>query len=221
MAWALRFYRSTVGKKVLMALTGVFLFGFVIIHLIGNLQIFIGQKVFDEYAAILKETPALVWGMRVALLISVVAHIVVSVQLAALNKSARPVGYRQHEFAAARYAARTMIWSGPIVGLFVIYHLLHFTIGTVHPTHPDFDPTDVYMNVVRGFQVWPVSAFYILAILGLGLHMSHGIWSMFQSLGLTHPKVDGLVRTGALVVAGIMVAGYISIPVAVLAGTVH
>ena len=121
----------------------------------------------------------------------------------------------------ASYAARTMVWSGPIIGLFVIYHLLHFTVGTVHPSQPDFRADAVYANIVSGFQQWPVALFYIVAVLSLGLHIAHGIWSMFQSIGLNHPKYELMIKRGAMILSSLIVVGYVSIPLAVLIGVVR
>ena len=220
MHWTLRFYYSSLGQKIVMAATGVILFGFIIGHLIGNLQIFAGPEVLDSYARFLKEKPEVILTTRVMLLASLGLHILAATQLTIRNRSARPIAYRLHKYDEASYAARTMVWSGPIIGLFVIYHLLHFTVGTVHPSQPDFHAEAVYANVVSGFQQWPIALFYIVAILSLGLHIAHGVWSMFQSIGLNHPKYQPLIRRSAAVLTTLIVAGYVSIPVAVLIGVV-
>ena len=221
MHWMLRPYNSSVGKKIIMAVTGVILFGFIIGHLIGNLQIFAGAEVLDSYARFLKEKPEIVWTTRVMLLLSVGMHILAASQLAVRNRSARPISYRLHKYDEASYASRTMVWSGPIIGLFVIYHLLHFTVGTVHPSQPDFRADAVYANIVSGFQQWPVALFYIVAVLSLGLHIAHGIWSMFQSIGLNHPKYELIIKRGAMILSSLIVVGYVSIPLAVLIGVVR
>ncbi len=221
MHWMLRPYNSSVGKKIIMAVTGVILFGFIIGHLIGNLQIFAGAEVLDSYARFLKEKPEIIWTTRVMLLLSVGMHILAASQLAVRNRSARPISYRLHKYDEASYAARTMVWSGPIIGLFVIYHLLHFTVGTVHPSQPDFRADAVYSNIVSGFQQWPVALFYIVAVFGLGLHIAHGIWSMFQSIGLNHPKYELMIKRSAMILSSLIVAGYVSIPLAVLIGVVR
>ena len=221
MHWVLRFSSSSLGKKIVMAATGVILFGFIIGHLIGNLQIFAGPEVLDSYARFLKERPEVIWTARVTLLASVGLHILAATQLTIRNRSARPVAYRLHKYEEASYAARTMVWSGSIIGLFVIYHLLHFTVGTVHPSQPDFRAEAVYANVINGFQQWPVALVYIVAMLGLGLHMAHGVSSMFQSIGLNHPTYEPLIRRSAVVLSFLIVAGYVSIPFAVLIGAVR
>ena len=221
MHWVLRFYGSSLGMKIVMAATGVILFGFIIGHLIGNLQIFAGPEVLDSYARFLKEKPEVIWTARVTLLASAGLHILTAMQLTIRNCSARPIAYRLHRYDEASYAARTMVWSGPIIGLFVIYHLLHFTVGIVHPSQPDFRAEAVYANVVSGFQQWPVALFYILAVLSLGLHIAHGVSSMFQSIGLNHPKYEPSIRRSAVVLSSVIVAGYVSIPIAVLIGVVR
>ena len=234
MHWMLRPYSSSVGKKIVMAVSGVILFGFIIGHLIGNLQIFRRDpfrvhhrpshreppEVLDSYARFLKEKPEVLWTTRVILLAALGLHIFAATQLAIRNRSARPIGYRLHKYEEASYASRTMVWSGPIIGLFVIYHLLHLTLGTVHPSQPDFRAEAVYANVVSGFQQWPVALFYIVAVSSLGLHIAHGVWSMFQSVGLNHPKYELMIQRSALILSSLIVAGYVSIPLAVLMGVV-
>ena len=213
-----RFYTSTVGKKAVMAISGCVLFLFVLGHLIGNLQIYEGPEKLNRYAVFLRSLPALLWTVRVVLLAMVVLHIWSSVQLALRNLEARPIGYVKKKAAGSTYASRTMYWSGPIILAFVIYHLLDFTFGTVNP---DFVAGDVYSNVVASFSVIPVSAFYIIAMLLLGMHLYHGLWSMFQSLGFYHPRYTLALKRLAAAVAILIAAGNISIPVAVMAGVVR
>ena len=201
-----------------MAVSGCILFLFVVGHLIGNLQIYEGPDALNRYAVLLRTEPPLLWAVRIVLLAMVLLHIWSSVQLAARNISARPDGYVEKKAAGSSYASRTMYWSGPIILAFVIYHLLDFTFGKVNP---HFEPGNVYGNVVASFQVIPVAAFYIVAMLLLCLHLYHGLWSMFQSLGIAHPRWTPLLRRGAAVVAILIAAGNISIPVAVLAGWVR
>jgi succinate dehydrogenase / fumarate reductase cytochrome b subunit len=213
-----KFYSSTTGKKAAMAVSGCILFLFVVGHLIGNLQIYEGPDQLNRYAVLLRTEPPLLWAVRIVLLAMLLLHIWSSVQLAARNISARPEGYVQKKATGSSYASRTMYWSGPIILAFVIYHLLDFTFGKVNP---HFEPGNVYGNVVASFQVIPVAAFYIIAMLLLCLHLYHGLWSMFQSLGIAHPRWTPLLRRGAAVVAMLIAAGNISIPVAVLAGLVR
>jgi len=211
------FYSSTTGKKAAMAVSGCILFLFVVGHLIGNLQIYEGPDKLNQYAELLRSMPALLWSVRTVLLAMVLLHIWTSVQLAVRNIGARPEGYRVKKAAGSSYASRTMYWSGPIVLAFVIYHLLDFTFGKVNP---HFEPGNVYSNVVASFQAIPVAAFYIIAMLLLCLHLYHGLWSMFQSLGVAHPRYTPMLRKGSAVVATLIAVGNISIPVAVLSGWV-
>ena len=216
-AGSLRFWQTTVGKKAIMAVTGFILFGFVVGHLLGNLQIFLPPEKINHYSATLKSLPALLWSVRIALLVAVGLHIWSSFELWLLQRAARPINYVKKANLNSTYASRTMLWSGPIILAFLIFHLLHFTFGTVHPGGP-FDEHNVYNNVVTGFQVWPVSFFYIIAMIMLCYHLYHGLWSMFQSLGFSHPVYTPWLRLFAKVVAILIAAGNISIPVAVLAG---
>jgi succinate dehydrogenase cytochrome b subunit len=215
---AARFYEATIGKKVVMAVTGVILFGFVVGHLVGNLQIFLGREKIDAYGEFLHSKPSLLWAARSVLLLTVVFHITASIQLAHLKSEARPVGYVKKASVGSTYASRTMMWSGPIILAFVIYHLLHFTLGTVHPS---FHEGRVYDNMVSGFQQIPVSIAYIVAMVLLGMHLRHGVWSMFQSIGVAHPRYTRMIKIFATVVTIFIVFGNISIPVAVMAGIVR
>ena len=213
----LRFWQTTVGKKAIMAVTGFMLFGFIVGHLLGNLQIYLPPEKINHYSAALKALPALLWSARITLLIAVGLHIWSSYKLWILQREARPIKYIKKANLNSTYASRTMLWSGPIILAFLIFHLLHFTFGTVHPGGP-FDEHNVYNNVVTGFQVWPVSLFYIVAMIMLCYHLYHGLWSMFQSLGFSHPVYTPWLKGLAKVVAILIAVGNISIPVAVLAG---
>ena len=213
----MHFYNSTIGKKAAMAVSGLVLFLFVAGHLVGNLQIYEGPEKLNNYAAFLRSMPALLWSVRITLIVMVVLHIWSSVQLALRKFDARPAGYVQHKATQSSYASRTMYWSGPIILAFVIYHLLDFTFGTVNP---DFQEGNVYANVIASFQLIPVSAFYIIAMLLLCMHLYHGLWSMFQSLGFSHPRYTPVLKRAAAAVAILIAAGNISIPVSVLAGLV-
>jgi succinate dehydrogenase / fumarate reductase, cytochrome b subunit len=217
MIWALTFYGTSIGKKAVMAITGVILLGFVVGHMLGNLQVFIGANQMNEYAALLKANAALLWSVRIVLLVAVIWHIVAAVQLTRMSQRSRPAGYYYKDVIQADYAARTMRWSGPIIAVFVIYHLLHFTTGSVHP---QFDVHNVYRNVISGFRVWPVSLFYIIAMVALAFHLWHGSWSMFQTLGLVNPKSDKIIRRLAAIATLAIAIGFISIPMAVLAGLI-
>lgn len=209
------FYRTTVGKKAVMAATGAILFGFLIGHMAGNLQFFLGREVLNAYAEKLHALGAALWAVRFALLGAVVLHIWAAFQLWLLQRDARPVSYKKFTPQGSTYASRTMYWSGPIIAVFVIYHLLHFTVGTAHP---DFEHLNAYDNVVIGFKQPLVSLFYIGAMVLLGFHLYHGIWSMFQSLGFAHPRYTPKLKTFAKVFTVFLVLGFIIVPLAVLAG---
>ncbi len=211
---------SSVGMKVVMAVTGIIFFGFVCIHMIGNLQVYLGPAAINHYAVFLRELfhGAALWIFRAVLLVSVILHVWAATVLTLDNWRARPVGYRKLRWRESDYASRTMGWSGPIILLFVVYHLMDFTFGNVHP---GFVEGDVYHNFITGFQVWPVSAFYILAMLALGFHLWHGVWSMLQTLGLAHPRYNVWRHVVAAVFAVIVTGGNISFPVAVLTGVLR
>jgi succinate dehydrogenase / fumarate reductase, cytochrome b subunit len=213
------FWASTVGKKIVMAVTGILLFAFVIGHLLGNLQVFEGPAKLNAYGAFLHSIGEFLWPVRIILLIAVALHIVATVQLALRKKRARPVEYSVKKAIASSYASRTMYWSGPIVLAFIIFHLLHLTAGYIHPGAAYIEG-DVYHNVVSGFQVWWVSLSYIVAVSLLGLHLRHGLWSMFQTLGIHQPQYTLRFKKAALVIALLITLGYISIPISVLLGLV-
>ncbi len=216
---ALGFWQTTNGKKVVMAVTGLIMFLFVVGHLLGNMLVFGGRDAINSYARFLHFDVGLLWIIRGILILSVVLHIVATVQLALRNKRARPVGYSRREAINSSYASRTMYWSGPIVLAFIIFHLLQFTAGYIHP-EAIFVSGDVYQNLIAGFQVWWVAAWYIFAIILLGFHLRHGLWSMFQSVGMAHPEHLPTLKRTALAVATIIVLGYISIPISILLGLV-
>jgi len=227
MSWWLSFYRTSVGKKAVMASTGILLFGFVLVHMMGNLKLYLGQEHFNEYAKWLHEVgaPAIphsgaLWIFRLVLLVAVVLHAHSAYVLTLDNWKARPVDYKKRRTLEATYAARTMRWGGVILALFVLYHVVHLTLGPSW-VHPDFKAGDAYHNVVAGFQVWWVSALYIVANIFLGLHLYHGLWSMFRSLGWIRPGVDKPTRRFAQVFAWVITLGNLSFPLAVLAGVVR
>ena len=212
-----RFYESTIGKKAIMAVTGLILFGFLVVHMLGNLQVFIGREVMDHYAETLHGNPALLWTVRTILLISVALHIWASIQLFRIKKDARPVSYVKRTNVGSSWASRSMMLTGPIIAAFVVFHLLHLTTGTIHP---QFVELHAYENLVSGFLVVPFALVYIAAMILIGFHLSHGIWSMFQSMGMSHPRYTPLIKKFASVFSWILVAGFISVPVAVLTGVV-
>jgi len=211
-------YGSTLGKKILMAVTGIILFVFVIGHMIGNLQLYLGAEQLNHYAELLQSNKPFLWSFRMVLLFCVGVHVLAAVQLWLRNRRSRPVKYRVFNPPAVDYAARTMVWSGPIILLFILYHLGDFTIGC---TNPDFIRGDVYHNVVSSFQVWWVAGIYILANLLLAIHLYHGLWSLFQTFGWDHPRFGPVRRWLAIAFAMLIGAGNISMPLAVLTGVVR
>jgi succinate dehydrogenase / fumarate reductase cytochrome b subunit len=213
-----RFYESTIGKKAIMAVTGLVLFGFLIAHMLGNLQIFLGPAVMDHYAETLHSTVEVLWPVRIILAVSVILHIWASISLSKVKRDARPVSYVKHTNVTSSWASRSMMLSGPIVALFVVYHLLHLTTGTLHP---NFEPLHAYENLVAGFAVVPVAIIYIVVMIFIGFHLSHGIWSMFQSIGFSHPRYTPAIKKFAAIFSWILIAGFISVPLAVLTGLVR
>jgi succinate dehydrogenase / fumarate reductase cytochrome b subunit len=217
-----------VGKKVVMAFTGGLLLGFVVGHMLGNLKIFLGAEAIDAYAAFLRTMGEplfpysfLLWVARIVLLACVALHITAAVQLTRMNWAARPQGYDTKKSIVTTYAARTMRWSGVILALFVVYHLLHLTAGVVGFQRGQFHHLSVYHNVVAGFSVWYVSLFYIAAMACLCLHLDHGIWSMFQTLGWNNARTTSALQTLSRGLALAVFVGFISVPVAVLAAWVR
>jgi succinate dehydrogenase / fumarate reductase cytochrome b subunit len=222
MGWVLKFAQSSIGAKILMAISGALLFGFVMGHMLGNLQIFLGQQPYNDYAHFLKSTPELLWTARLGLLAAVSVHIITGIRLAFLNRSARPVDYKEKSFTKATLTSRSMLYTGSVVLAFIVYHLAHFTLGLTDPTHSGLiDPKgyhDAYSMFVYGFQNVYVSSFYIVAMVLLGLHLEHGVSSMFQTLGINHPRFNGLLNRVGPVFAVIVVLGNCSMPLAVMLG---
>ncbi|MDX2053402.1 MAG: succinate dehydrogenase cytochrome b subunit [Polyangiaceae bacterium] len=212
-------FSQTVGLKVLMAVTGLALVGFLVAHLAGNALIFVGPEAINAYSAELHAHPELLWAARLGLLASVCVHIVCAFKLWMRNKDARPVGYKVRKDAATTYAARTMYISGPIVFFYLFYHLAHLTFGTPMGDY-EHSSTDVYANLVNGFQIPWVAVSYMLANLCVGFHIYHGIWSMTQSIGLNSPKVQPRLRSLSAAAAILLTLGNISIPLSVWLGLV-
>jgi succinate dehydrogenase / fumarate reductase cytochrome b subunit len=210
---ALTLHQTTIGKKVIMALSGVIIVGFTIGHFLGNLNLYLGPEAMNGYAEKLQSLPPLVWGTRLVLLFAVGAHIWAAVSLWARNLQARGSRYEKRKDLATDYAARTMYWSGPILFLFVVFHLLHFTILPAHPG-------DVYRNVVEGFQIPVIAGVYIAGNVALGFHIFHGIFSAFQTLGASHPRYDTYRRDAAIAISATITIGNLSFPISVLAGLV-
>ncbi len=214
------FLGSTIGRKIVMAATGVILFGFVVAHMAGNLQIYLGPSAMNHYAVFLRELlhGSGLWIARGVLLVSVVAHVWAAVSLTRLDLAARPVGYREWKPRESTYASRTMRWTGVLLAAFIVYHLLDFTFGTVNP---GFEEGNVYGNVIRSFSVVPVAVMYVAAMGLLALHLKHGTLSMLRTLGMSHPRHQAIAAQVLNVVVGLTIAANISFPVAVLFGWVR
>lgn len=224
MGWVWQFMKSSIGAKVVMALTGAILFGFVLVHMAGNLQIFLGPEPYNAYAHFLKGTPELLWTARTVLLGAVLLHILSSVRLAQLNKAARVRAYQYRTYVKASWTSRYMLYTGLVVLAFIVYHLAHFTLGLTDPTHFGLiDPkgrVDAYSMFVYGFQNVPVSIAYMVAMVLLGLHLEHGVSSMFQTLGVNHPRFNPLLGKLGPIFATLIVAGNCAMPLAVMLGYV-
>jgi succinate dehydrogenase / fumarate reductase cytochrome b subunit len=223
---AIEFYRSAVGKKWVMAITGVIGMGFVFAHMVGNLHVFEGASQIDHYGEWLRELldppfprSFTLWMLRITLVVAIALHLHAAYALTRMNRKARPVHYQSHrDYVAASFAARTMRWTGVIVLLFLIYHLMDLSFGT---SNPGFERGEVYRNTVASFEQWPVAIVYIVANLALGFHLYHGGWSLFQSVGLNSPRFNPWRRWFATGFAVIVTVGFISVPIAVLAGVVE
>ena len=225
--WFVQFYRSTIGKKIIMATTGLIGIAFVIGHMAGNLQAFVGRDKLNAYGALLHgPLGELLWIVRLVLIVSVVLHVLMAYQLTMRARAARPIGYQKRDPQVSTWAARTMRWGGVLLLVFIILHILHFTTGQVDPAHA-FGGTDaaghrdVYANLVASFRIWWVSAFYVLAMIFLGLHLYHGAWSSVRTLGYAKASPNPLHRRIALVVAGVIWLGFTIVPLGVLVGVIH
>jgi succinate dehydrogenase / fumarate reductase, cytochrome b subunit len=225
----LRFLTSSIGRKWIVALTGLALFGFVVGHLIGNLQIFLGWEAINRYGAFLQGTGELLWLVRLGLLVMIVLHIIFTIKLRAENRGAKKQRYAVTQYRATSLPARWMTLSGLMVFCFIVYHLLHFTVQTpaVNFISPSVDFAelhdakarhDVYGMMIRGFQVWYVSLFYLIGVGLLALHLNHGIMSMGQTLGANTGKLRPLWEKGGPAFSLLIFLGYASIPAAVLCG---
>ena len=217
-------YRTSVGKKFIMAVSGVLLIGFLVAHMIGNLKVFMGADAFNHYAEFLREIgyPLLphmagLWIFRILLLLAVGLHMLSAWQVYTQSRTARGGKYTKEESLHFSYASRTMRWGGVIIAVFVVYHLLHFTVGSAHP---EFVPGDAYRNVVIGFQNPLVAGFYVVALVMVTFHVYHGLWSAFQTVGANHPKYNPYRRPLAVVLALVLLAGFLTVPVGVVTGAV-
>jgi succinate dehydrogenase / fumarate reductase cytochrome b subunit len=233
MGWITRFLFSNIGMKVLMALTGMLMVVFVIVHMVGNLQVFLGPEALDHYGAMLQGLGDLLWLMRIGLIVSVLVHIAAAAWLWVRKQQARGKKYQAGKYWLATSAtslySRTMLYGGIFLALFIIVHLGHLTTGHLQPETFEHCMANaagvlecsVYANVVHGFSVWWMSLLYIVSMVFLGMHLGHGAWSMFRTLGLESDRYDRLARAFAVVVGIGIFAGNSIIPLAVLTGVVH
>ncbi|MFL5575428.1 MAG: succinate dehydrogenase cytochrome b subunit [Gemmatimonadaceae bacterium] len=214
----LNFWRSTIGKKVVMAVTGLIGVGFIVGHLLGNLQMFEGAEKMNGYAHFLKSLGGLLWLVRLVLIGAVILHVVAAYQLTRLRQQARPVGYASGgQREVSTLASRTIRWGGAFLLAFIVFHLLHFTTLTIFPS---YSPTDVYGNVIQGFRIWWVALIYVVAMFFLGLHLYHGTWSSLRTIGAIRPSPNPLRRRLAAVVAALVSVGFIAIIIAVFTGVI-
>jgi succinate dehydrogenase / fumarate reductase, cytochrome b subunit len=211
-------WQNSVGKKALMAVTGIILSLYVLAHFIGNLQIypvFGGSEKIDAYARFLHSNPGMLLFARAVLLVAVLTHATAGVILWLDKQNARPVAYFDRANIQSSAASRTMIWSGIVILLFVVFHVANLTLGAAVPGYEEVKPS---VNVPAAFRVGWAAAIYIVAMVGVGFHLWHGLYSLFQSLGFRHPRYTPFIRSAAALLATLVALGNISIPVAVLAG---
>lgn len=214
------FYRSMVGKKAVMGVTGLIGIGFVILHSLGNLLVFRGPAAINSYSHFLKSTGELLWALRIILIVAVILHVIAAIQLTRQSRAARPIGYVKQEHQVATPASRTMRWGGALLLVFIVLHILHFTTGTIKPAGV-FSPDDVYANVVTSFRIWWVALFYVVAMIALGLHLFHGAWSSVRSIGVSPASPRPLHHRISLAIAVLVWAAFTAIPVAVFSGIVR
>lgn len=226
--WPLEFYSSAVGKKWVMAVTGIALLGYILAHMLGNLKVYVGAEEIDAYGEALRDLGGhlvprthLLWLLRIGLTAAFALHVHAAYTLTILNRQARPVRYEsQREYLVASYASRTMIWTGTIVLLFIVFHLADLTWGTEPAATGEFVRGAVYDNMVATFSRWPVALFYIVANLALGVHIYHGTWSLFQSVGINNPRFNPWRRRLAVGFTVVVIGGNLSFPLAVLSGII-
>ena len=218
-------FASSIGKKYVMAVTGLMLFGFVCIHLLGNLQIFLGPDPINAYAAILQGNKVVLWSFRAVMLGLVMTHITMAVSLTIENRAARPIPYAGGKVPHSSFASRTMVFGGSALFAFILFHLLHFTVGVVTPDimhHVDAKGRhDVYRMMIEGFSYKWVSLAYMAAMVALFLHLSHGVDSFFQTLGLKNRACGCAITAVSKIAAAVILLGNCSIPLAILTGIIH
>ena len=214
-----RFYKAAIGKKIVMGVTGLIGVGFVILHMSGNLLAFRGAEAINAYAHFLASTGELLWLLRLVLVGAVILHIVAAYQLTMQNRAARPVDYVNREPQVSTWAARTMRIGGVLLLVFIPLHIMHFTNPGWRPDG-GFVKADVYANIVTSFRIWYITLFYVIAMIALGLHLYHGVWSAVRSVGAAQPSPKPLHRRVALAIAVILWLGFTAVPVGVFFGLI-
>lgn len=227
----IQLYNSHIGKKFIAAVTGAILFLFLLGHVAGNLKVFTpdqanGIPAIDVYAHFLRTAghpmvpeQFVLWGSRIGLLVALILHMVVVMQLAALNRRARPQKYAKNGLRAVSWSARWMLFSGFTILAFVVFHILHFTTGTIEVG--EFEHGFVYANLYHSFACWPIAVLYVVAICVVGFHLYHGLWSLFQTIGFDNPDRNAMLRTFALAVTIALVIGFSSLPLAFMSGAME
>ncbi|TGL74042.1 succinate dehydrogenase cytochrome b subunit [Leptospira jelokensis] len=229
MTLSLDFFRSSIGKKIIMAITGFIWFGFVILHMVGNLQVFQGPEKLNTYAKFLKDLGPLLWVARIGLLVAFVGHVCTAILLKLENSSARPVSYAKNSTIQASFASRTMAYSGLLLLTFLIYHLAHFTLGYTNPDHYSHEYIlkngdvvhDVYAMVILGFQDPTIAISYVVFMVFLALHFSHALGSMLQTLGILAPKHNPTIQKISTGLGLLVLIGNCSMPLSILLGYVR
>ncbi len=224
---AVALYRSSIGKKALMALTGLIWIGYVVVHMYGNLKVFTGSVHFNEYAEGLRVIGAPIFGplhlltiARIGLIAAIVVHVWAAYSLFQQAREARPASYASRRVVQANYASLTMRYGGTVILLFILFHLAHLTWG-ISPVHSDYIRGDAYHNLIAGFRSLPVVLIYLVALVALGLHLFHGTWSMFQTLGLNDSQWNVAFRALAWVLAIVVPVGFAVVPIAIQLGFVQ
>ena len=214
----LRFYRSTIGKKLIMAVSGIIGVAFLVLHMVGNLQVFVGPDRINNYARFLHGPAAeVVLAQRVVLVVALVLHVWMAIQLTRINRAARPEGYRRREPQVTTLASRTLRWGGVFLLVFIVVHIMHFTTLDLDPT---FVELDVFGNALKAFDSPWMVAFYTVAMLLLGFHLFHGVWSSGRTLGVSPPSAAPLRRRIALALALVIALGFAAVPLAIWFGVV-
>ena len=220
MSWLRGFLLSSIGCKVVMAVTGVALVGFLVTHLAGNLLVWAGPEAINNYAKTLRDYLPLLWALRIGLLAAFVLHIAAGVRLSYLNKKAKPKGYQVKDPVDSSFSSRSMALSGLVVLAFVLYHLAHLTFRLTHSEFAQLGPYDVYSMLLLSFSSAYVTSFYCIGVILLMVHLNHGLWSLFQTLGFNHPKYNATIRSTGIGLSVALALGFLSVPVSIFFGII-